>query len=272
MKRKHKGHDEGHADESWLLPYSDMMTLLLALFIVMFASSSVDEQKFNAIMESMYEAFGGTVEVGNPIDIGVVGEQSGGDGAEELTFDDLFEALLKAVEQSQYRDNIEVVANDGSIVVQFNDSVLFMPDSSTMTVTGHEVLLTIGSIFIDLNQLIGHIEIEGHTAFIGEEADATAEAWRLSSDRAIAVLEYFAFELGYGQEKLHIAGYSHFVPVATNDTEEGRAKNRRVELLITPSDGYVANIKSAISLGAATAGINAATAATPAAATPAAAP
>lgn len=247
MGKKKKSHDEGHADESWLLPYSDMMTLLLALFIVMFASSSVDEAKYNAVMESMYRAFGGTSETGNPIDIGTVGDFTGGTGEEEITFSDLYAALMKAVEQSEYKDNIEVTHEEGSITVHFSDSVLFMPNSATMTSSGNEVLKTIGNIFIDLNQLIGHIEIEGHTAFIGEEADKTMDAWKLSSDRAIVVLEYFAIGMGFDQAKLHMAGYSHFVPVASNDTEEGRAKNRRVELCITPAEGYSGEVVKAIS-------------------------
>jgi chemotaxis protein MotB len=247
MKHKKKGHDEGHVDESWLLPYSDMMTLLLSLFIVMFASSTVDEAKFNAIMESMYSAFGGTQEVGNPITIGAVGEMTGGDGEQEMTFSDLYAALLNAVESSDYSENIDVVNQGGSIIVQFNDSVLFSPDSAIMTDTGGNVLGTIGDIFIDLDSLIGHIEIEGHTAFIGDAADQTMEAWKLSSDRAIVVLEYFALQMGYDQSKLNTAGFSHFAPVASNDTEEGRAKNRRVELYITPADGFANQVVGAIS-------------------------
>jgi chemotaxis protein MotB len=227
---------------------------LLALFIVMFASSSANDEKFNAVMESMYRAFGGTSEVGNPIDIGVSGEFSGGDGEGALTFEDLYEALLEAVEEGGQQGKIDVKNAGGSIVIQFNDSVLFMPDSATMTSSGVEVLQTIGNIFSDLNQIIGHIQIEGHTAYIGEEADLTMDAWRLSSDRAIAVLENFAFDMGYDQSKLHIAGYSHFAPIAANDTEEGRAQNRRVELRITPAEGYAAEVEKAVRPGTVPAG------------------
>ena len=66
-RKKRSAPHEEHPDESWLLPYSDMMTLLLALFIVMFAFSSVDKEKYNAMMESMYTAFGGTTDVGSPV-------------------------------------------------------------------------------------------------------------------------------------------------------------------------------------------------------------
>lgn len=241
MRHKKKGHDEAHADESWLLPYSDMMTLLLALFIVMFASSTVDEAKYNAMMESMYTAFGGTIDSGNPVDIGQVDFSSMSPSEENLTFSDLQDALTKAVIESGYKNSIEVIDGGDFITVRFSEAVLFTPDSAIMTAEGSEALQTIGDILLKLHALIGQIQIEGHTAFIGEEADKTMAAWDLSSDRALIVLEYLINRVGYDQSKMNMAGYSHFVPVASNDTAEGRARNRRVELRILPDAIAAAN-------------------------------
>ena len=236
MSKKKKGHGGDHVDESWLLPYSDMMTLLLALFIVMFASSNVDQEKYNAVMESMFTAFGGTTDTGSPTNTWQISPFPGDSGNVEdaLTFSDLYVALEQAVEETEYMDYIEVINGEDAITVRFSESVLFTPDSAVMTSQGNEVLQVIGTILVDLHSLIGHIQIEGHTAFIGEEADRFMTAWELSSDRAIVVLEYLTFQIGFDQSQLNVAGYSHFVPVASNDTEDGRSRNRRVELRITP--------------------------------------
>lgn len=188
-------------------------------------------------MASMHSAFGRSSEaIVSAGQAPSVGEGEGGGIPEggELSFSDLYETLNRAVEERGYQGRVEVLEGGSEFVtVRFSESVLFKPDSPVMMSQGETALEAIGTILLETQKEIGHIEIGGHTAFIGEEADQSMFAWELSSNRAITVLHFFYSNLGFAQEKMNIAGFSHFVPVAPNDTEQSRAKNRRVELRIT---------------------------------------
>jgi chemotaxis protein MotB len=219
--------------ERWLLTYSDMITLLLALFIMLYAMSTIDAVKYAQIAESIAGAFeGGSGELPD-IGSGPVGESpvDGAEADQPASFSELYNMLQEQVQDNSLQDVIELIQNDDSIIVRFKDFVLFYPDSAQMSPAGQEVLASIGNILSEMSPTIGHIQIGGHTAEVGPE---TVNGFQLSAARAVAVLIYLTNNELFPQSKTEVVGYSHYVPLAENDTEEGRSRNRRVELLITP--------------------------------------
>ena len=131
-KNKHGPPHEEHVDESWLLPYSDMMTLLLALFIVMFAVSSVDKEKYNAVMESMYTAFGGNANSGLPTEpypgAGTLPSQSALEemtGAGQGALSNLYNSLNDYVQANNLSGSISVERQGDDVLVVLKNDVFF---------------------------------------------------------------------------------------------------------------------------------------------------
>jgi chemotaxis protein MotB len=96
-----------------------------------------------------------------------------------------------------------------------------------------DILQYVGSTVKTVDSLVSSIQIAGHTAQVGQDTTTNFFAWELSSDRAITVLKFLVQKCSLPQSKMTVSGYSHYVPVATNDTEAGRATNRRVEIKVS---------------------------------------
>lgn len=213
--------------------YADMMNNLLVLFMVLYAMSVMDLEKFKALAEQFNENLSPTkTEVTVPSESGTATEDSSENEESAQEFDALYEKLKTGIEENGYDEFIELEKGDSFIKFKFKDNVLFYPDSSSMRPDGVLVLQYVGSLLTDVSQYTETIEIGGHTAQTGQEAQITTFAWELSADRAISVLQYLVKNCGLMQSKMSIAGYSHYDPIGDNSTEDGRAVNRRVEIKV----------------------------------------
>lgn len=239
MKRKAKKSSINTG--AWLNTYADMMNNLLVLFMVLYAMSVMDLEKFKALAEQFNENLSPTkTEVTVPSESGTATEDSSDNEESAQEFDALYNRLKSGIEENGYDEFIELEKGDSFIKFKFKDNVLFYPDSSSMRPDGVLVLQYVGSLLSDVNQYTETIEIGGHTAQTGQEAQITTFAWELSADRAISVLQYLVKNCGLMQSKMSIAGYSHYDPIGDNSTEDGRAVNRRVEIKVirvTQADG-----------------------------------
>lgn len=244
MKSKHEEEEpEKENSERWMLTYADLITLLLALFIVMYAISTVDADKMKALGEGFNEAFNGSSQ-GEGSGSGVAAaETSGagtetsvtgysGDSLEPSPLDEIYQELSAYIRDNNLEGKIDL-ENDGTFVkITLKEVVLFVPDKSTMLEDSAPVLLEIEKAVSSVYEKIDNITISGHTADADNDATVSSNfAWQLSTERAVTVLNYLANN-GLPQYKLSIEGHSHFDPIAENDTAEGRAKNRRVEITI----------------------------------------
>lgn len=254
---KHREEEEAEGNnERWLLTYSDLITLLLALFIMFYSMSTIDAEKFKALAEQMGSTLGGghgggygVLESGDSdggssgssapdpssaSSSGSSGSSGSGEGTQlENEFSQLYEMLKKNIEETGYADKIAIDKTNDYIHFRFKDSVLFYPDSPQMREDGFPIIQYIGDSIYDVKYLVKSILIEGHTADDGDETSSNFYAWNLSSNRAIAVLEYLVTKCNMPQSVMSTAGYSRFQPIADNATEAGRAMNRRVEITIT---------------------------------------
>ncbi len=247
LKRKHK-HEE-HVDESWLIPYADILTLLLALFIVLFAASEVDAQKFKAISESFnVELQGGTgildqsapVELDNTSPFAELSEEG---MSEELLEEvraardrkelgEFQERLESYIEENSLSPRLETELTEKGLMLTINEGVLYQSGSANIDDDARAIAKDLSALLVSDPPRM--IFIEGHTDNIptgGREFDSN---WELSSARAINFMKILLENDDLDPQKFSATGYSEYQPIASNDTAEGRAKNRRVEVLISP--------------------------------------
>lgn len=233
MSRK-KVHHEEHVDETWLIPYADMLTLLLALFIVMFAMSKVDSEKFGKVSEEFNVIFqGGQGVLKDPKMIPPpieVPESLKGEGAiEDDKMHDIKEMLEIEIESAGYADIINVELSEKGLEIAMQDVALFKSGDSKVVSEVAPLLIKISSMLFDIDN---SIKIAGHTDNIAISTSRYQSNWDLSAMRAINVMNFMVEKGGLLPERFTIQAYSEYSPKYDNSTEEGRARNRRVEIYI----------------------------------------
>lgn len=235
--KRHKKHED-HVDESWLVPYADILTLLLALFIVLFASSTVDQEKMIQMSKVFSEIFDGGTGF---LDENAVIKQA--DVVENLTPEQKAylqdqEALKEMQSEvdnfiavNELEDTFATSMTDEGLLITIRDSVLFDPGKADIK---QEYLPIAG----ELSQILEmdeprHIVIAGHTDNVPQRGGQFSSNWELSVMRAVSLLEIIVERNSNLDPKYFSAkGYGEFHPVASNDTLEGRSQNRRVDVLI----------------------------------------
>lgn len=242
MMIKHDDSDhEKENGERWLLTYSDMITLLLVLFIVMYTMSTVDAKKFETISKQLGSVLGDGKRIAivdsNNSDNETASEISSGLSSEEqanpepANFDEIYKRIKEYINSNNLQNDITVENDNSYILLRFKDNVLFYPDSAVMFNSALPLLKDICNSLNIVSDKIEHIKIDGHTAYVGN--DNSIGAWRLSSERAITVLNYLSIEGKLQQSKMSVEAFAHYKPIGDNSTPEGMSMNRRVEIMIT---------------------------------------
>ena len=233
MARKRNNSSEGDAG-TWLNTYADMVTLLLTFFAVLISMSSVDQDKFEQVMQSFQADIVATSESGAG-----AGEGTGipTDGSIK-TMDELYEYLKDYIEQNNQQEAVTISKNADIVYLRFSSDLFFLPNQYTLLSSSYPTLEFIGQGLKGCENIIRMVEIAGHTAAV--QGETNISDWRLSGERAATVAIYLEDEIGFTPEKLKIEGYGKRYPVADNSTEEGRRQNCRVELLIIGNDSTIA--------------------------------
>lgn len=248
---KHLHQEEEHEkdnSERWLLTYSDLITLLLALFIIMYSMSTIDLQKMKKLSTELGDAFNnpntntaqsdnvgngndGSSNINSSVNSNV--ESDGMIPTEIGPLDQIYKELTEYIQANQLEDKIDIESTDTYVKIRLKDTILFVPDSSVMLSQSRPILNDIAEALNRVYDKVDHITITGHTADPGGKSENKSDdfAWELSVGRATTVLNFMA-DCGLPEYKLSIEGYSHFQPIADNKTEEGMAQNRRVEITI----------------------------------------
>lgn len=239
--RKKKVHHEEHMDETWLIPYADMLTLLLALFIVMFAMSKVDNEKFRSVQENFNAIFSGgsglLLEEGGPT---LPVPESGNSGDSEETplpnnvvednkMKEIMENLDQQIKSEGYSDKVKVDLNEGGLEISIQDVVLFNSGDAQVLKGVEPFLIKISNMVKGLDN---DIKIVGHTDNLPIHNDKFRSNWDLSAMRAINVMNYMSSVGGVREGRLSIQAFGEQKPKYDNSTADGRAKNRRVEIFV----------------------------------------
>lgn len=216
--------DEEEESESYLASYSDLVTDLMAIFVLLFSFAMMATAQQNYTMKQ---------EIQDQPQTAIMAEDTAAMQEAEDDLDMIYEAIQLRIESGQYSDGITLERGEGYITFKFRDSLLFYPDSPNMRTDSTDILEYMGELLLSVEHSIDNVAISGHTAKVSEDAQANTIAWKLSSDRAIAVLQFFVDQCNLPESKMAVAGYAHYRPVADNDTPEGRSLNRRVEIKIS---------------------------------------
>ncbi|WP_312939031.1 flagellar motor protein MotB [Oscillibacter sp.] len=240
-----KRKSEGGA--SWMDTYGDMVTLLLCFFVLLYSMSTIDQQKWVQLVQSfnpdavkeITENSGNNGQLADPA-TPVDGEQSENSLTQAqvvASIEQLYQDLKSYVAQQGAAENISVTKGDGYVFISFNDAVFFDGDSYVLRQDGEVVLEDVGVIIGKASLAIDELRVLGHTAQgdPGKPNNPTVDRF-LSSDRAAVVLIYLQEMDILDPARMISMGYGQFRPVADNATREGRAKNRRVELIVTGKD------------------------------------
>lgn len=235
---KRKKAEEGGAN--WMDTYGDLVTLLLCFFVLLYSISTVDQAKWIQVVKSFNPDAKEVSQIAQNPDIDANDEVPGGVDTEELDmdeFDELFENLKKAVKAAGLEAEVELYKGDGYTFITFRDNVFFDGDSSIIKKGGTSILSQFSSIISDVSDSIKEIQVMGHTTQADPKVVNEPVGDRvLSAERAARVAAYIQTRVDIPPENIIGIGYGQWRPIAPFDTEANRAKNRRVELLITKSD------------------------------------
>ncbi len=234
---------------NWLDTYADMVTLLLCFFVLLYASSSVDDTKWQYI----YQSFTSSGEYVNPFVMDQSPEnnatesngnaeappntESGGTTNEKVEglpedFSNLYSYLSTTLEENELGQFISIQQTPTRIFIRFDNTILFDGNSAVLKEEGKKAMQKIMPGIKAVNEYVKSCTVSGHTAFAISEVND----WDLSAARASSVVKYMDYNKCLDSNKFTVEGKACYSPVADNDTEEGRAQNRRVELMIVRSD------------------------------------
>jgi chemotaxis protein MotB len=270
MARK-KHHEEGHVNhERWLVSYADMITLLMVLFVVLFAMGQTDKAKLDALRSSLQRAFSVEVLRGAeptslkgssgasiipPVvplaitqEVMAVTGQTTPDPKMVQALQEVRDALTQVPVPSDTSGSVDVGASREGIVISLTGNLLFDSGKSDLKPRGMTLMDTLAE---RLRTMPNDIRVEGHTDNIAIATPLYPSNWELSSARATTVARYLAEQGDIEPNRLSAAGYGEFHPIAPNDTREGRARNRRVDLVVLFPQGPAQQQQQAVTAQAA---------------------
>lgn len=269
IRRRHEEVSENH--ERWVISYADFITLLFAFFVVMYSISSVNEGKYKVLSDSLVEVFHSSSRTINPVSPGDMQTRSSNDQLIQLpvpghypsnedykySVESIFDDVeTRAVKQGELRDNevshltkmseklayslqqqvsadqVEIKNVGDWLEVNIKASVLFASGSAVLSPQARTLL---GQITDVLKDSTNPIHVEGYTDNVPIETNLFPSNWELSAARAASVVRMFQSR-GLQPERMAAVGYGEYHPVADNKTEEGRAKNRRISIIVSKNE------------------------------------
>lgn len=238
MARKKKTDEGGLTGDEWLGTYSDCVTLLMTFFVLLYSMSTVDAAKVQAISQAFSVLTGKAAdsilqydqyEGSQPI---VGGESKVENTVEQSESSDnktMYDSVKEFIEQNKLDTTIDIAQNENGVVLQLKDNILFESGQADLKNESNEVLDKINTL---ISTMPNGVVIEGHTDNIPISNSKFKDNWDLSSIRATNVLRYFTEVKHQDPTRFRAAGYGEFKPKVENNSDENRAQNRRVNILI----------------------------------------
>lgn len=237
-RRKRKKQEEDNSG-GWLTTFSDLMSLLLTFFILLFSMSNVSEAKFSSASQSIQKALVGEAG-GDSIleESGISNLDTGngtGDSEDEATNDipqqvtRMYEEAMAIIEAEGIGDQISVSSDQDGVYLDIQESILFDSGQAQISAIGQETLDSLtGLLKFSDNDII----VEGFTDNVPMNSVKYPSNWELSTGRAMSVVRYLVEENNIEPSRMSGRGYGEFNPVVPNDTDENRSKNRRVNIVL----------------------------------------
>jgi chemotaxis protein MotB len=251
MRKKKPPAHENH--ERWLVSYADFITLLFAFFVVMFASSQADKGRAKAVSEAVEKALddskmptiaailGGTVD-----DKGKGNDELKGPAVKlkspdkkppEKKLDDLMpplKVLTLNLKNEIEKGKLQISLQPRGLVISLKEAAFFDSGDDAIRTSSYPIIAKLATVICKLNN---PLRLEGHTDSVPINTARFHSNWELSAARSIAMLELLSTRFTVDRQRMAIVGYADTTPVDTNDTEEGRARNRRVDIVLVSPAG-----------------------------------
>ena len=236
MARKKQEEQKAGAPE-WLATYGDMMTLLLVFFVLLFSMSTVDSQKYKAVVQSLSGSLGmldsGTTVTLEPLINNYPSDSPTESPTEYQEFSDMQEELENILQEESLNGHIKLELNERGLIIRFLDNVLFDSGKADLTSDAKTIIDKVCNV---LRESEKRVIVEGHTDNIPINTYRFPSNWELSTTRAVNVVKYIIDNNGIDSIRLSAAGYADQHPIADNATTDGRRNNRRVDMVILRSD------------------------------------
>lgn len=217
----------------WLLTYSDLITLLMAFFVILYAMSKADTAKFNALRYSLAVALKADAGSANNIIFDqqgttTINEPMPQEGAAREA-EDFQEIIHKIQANVQDPKMVGFIVDERGLTVRFLDNVLFDLGQASLRQDGMPLLDTVGAA---LKGNTRYVRVEGHADNLPINTLQFPSNWELSSARSIAVTRFLIEKHGMDPRRLSSLGYGEYRPLYPNTSEDNRSKNRRVDIVI----------------------------------------
>jgi chemotaxis protein MotB len=232
VARKKKPEDPPLGAPLWLATFADMATLMLTFFIMLLSFSSIQESKFNEAAASLTGAFG---VMQNPPTVieqpEVLIPEPRKSDVKEILYE--LQKMRLALAEEGLEHQVDLSLKQEGILISISTPYLFRPAEADLLPQSEVLLTRLGDV---LHKVPNLVRVEGHTDNVPIASDTFPSNWELSTARAIQILKSLAAS-GVAPGRLSAAGYAEFRPVASNGTELGRSRNRRVEILVQYESG-----------------------------------
>jgi len=226
----------------WAITFGDLMTQILCFFVLMLSFSTTNKESYHEAAGSIKRALGVMEDIRQtPFqDTGVALKIK-----TTLPFDNLSEKLKGIIKEGDKKpSDIDIEINEERLILRFQDNFLFEPANAQLNDNAKK---TLNKVLPILNDFMGLVVISGHTDNTPIANTQFLNNWYLSSARASAVAEYLikpeSMPSGISPEKVSVSAFGDTKPIASNDTDEGKTKNRRVEIVLLP-EGSLDNLNS----------------------------
>ncbi len=240
FKKKDNG---GGGAPGWLTTYSDLMSLLLTFFILLYSMSTIDVKKFRDISYSLQSVLAGIGQP-NPIAGGQVDgsqipiedyidENNNMDMEVPDQVRQMYDKVMDYVSDKGLDAKVAVTANKRGVFVDIKEAILFEPGKAELKESGIQVLKQLEGL---INNFDNELVIEGHTDNVPMNSYQYPSNWELSTARAVTVLRYLSEEENVDPKRLSAVGYGEYQPIAPNNNAVNRSANRRVNILIIISE------------------------------------
>lgn len=252
-----KKEPEKHVNhERWLVSYADFITLLFAVFVVLYAMGQSDKKKVEEVMQAIQQSFGMATAGATAPKVNVIPSQSvtiipaikqdvklppigksrsgqGKSRAEEKDFRQIKSAVEAYLVKQGAQNKVTLEITRRGLIVSLKEAGFFNSGQANIKPEAYELINTIAEVMTQYNN---PLRLEGHTDNVPISTSQFPSNWELSTNRATNALKYLLKNYDVEASKISATGYAEYRPIADNSTTEGRAKNRRVDLVMLSGD------------------------------------
>ena len=229
MARNSERDPERENLERWLLTYADLITLLLAFFIILYSMSKIDAEKFREVMAALQTVLHGTGPLSLPPGSRFADDDAGNSDFKLGDLGVLRREIEIKLEKLGLTNNIMATLDRRGLVIRVSESTFFDFGSADLRPEAMDILDLIAGFLL---RIPNHIRIEGHTDNVPIKTSKYPSNWELSVNRATVCIRYFIIKHGFRPERISALGYGEYRPIASNETPDSRIKNRRVDIIV----------------------------------------